>query len=424
MLEAWRNLDLISNELIMNPTARNTITMKDNLLQEIYKFFVNSSDFNGMSLESVSYPIDKIQDSLIDLIKEDKVCMLSKSFDGNPNIIRFGFPSKEEQVEYVKNYSCEKDLILYPSPSYLNVNRDVSEFQMQPFERMMALGYPQLKSCYFDYDVLMHYAFDPRMNFKFNDYQGNIHSENDVDERSYINLKTFGIGRNGDSIVIVAYARDLKDMSTMNQYIWYGHMIQDTTNCKVLKAYQDNQFRESFVFPNTVYRAILKEIININDLTASVFKKQFFREDFSKEALEKFDMLPFPSLDSYNQFLLLIEKIVIHNIDIHFFEEFFCIKDDNGKTRGSLDCLKEWINQVNESVCNKIINPLRVLRKERQDPAHKIQSNLYSNDYLSKQHELCKSIYNSLYLFRRLLQSHPELKEFTLKYPNTQYIEI
>lgn len=63
-------------------------------------------------------------------------------------------------------------------------------------------------------------------------------------------------------------------------------------------------------------------------------------------------------------------------------------------------------------------------RKERQSPAHKIEVNKYSNEYLLKQHKLCTEVYASLNLLRRLLQSHPKVKEYSVKYPNTQYIEI
>lgn len=96
----------------------------------------------------------------------------------------------------------------------------------------MAIGYPQLKACFFEYNVLQHYAFDPRKNLKFNDYQGEIHSDADINSTQYINLKTFGIGRNKEDFVIVAFPRDLQNMSSMNQSIWLGHMIKDTANCK------------------------------------------------------------------------------------------------------------------------------------------------------------------------------------------------
>lgn len=320
----------------------------DKLLDEVYLHYIQSTEFNGLPLSSVtSCSKDETKDVLQKLIEKGDIYVLSSKFDSNPYIIRFGFPSIEEQIEYIQNYSFNEELVLYPSPSYLEKNRNVSELALYPFKKMMAMGYPQLKACFFEYNVLQHYAFDPRKNLKFNDYQGEIHSDADINSTQYINLKTFGIGRNKEDFVIVAFPRDLQNMSSMNQSIWLGHMIKDTANCKILKDYYDNLFNVSWNFPDTIYRAILKEIVNINDLTTDAFSKSLFRKTYSKENLEKFDILPFPSLESYNQFLLLLEKIVISNIDVHFFEMFMSIERDKGSTRGSLECLNEWITHIN-----------------------------------------------------------------------------
>lgn len=72
---------------------------------------------------------------------------------------------------------------------------------------------------------------------------------------------------------------------------------------------------------------------------------------YSKSELKTFDMLTFPSLDVYNQFLLLLEKVVISNIDINFFKLFVDTVDDNGKLKGSLVCLKEWLEIVRTRCC-------------------------------------------------------------------------
>lgn len=396
-----------------------------NLLDEVFLHYVQSTEFNGMPLSSVSScPQEDIRNILLEQIKKGDICILSSKFDDNPYIIRFEFPSIEEQLKYIQNYSFKEELFLYPSSSYLKKNRNISNLALYPFQSMMATGYPQLKACFFEYNVLQHYAYDPRMNLKFNDYQGEIHSDNDINSTQYINLKTFGIGRNKEDFVIVAFPRDLQNMSSMNQSIWFGHMIKETTNCKILKDYFDNLFNASWHFPDTIYRAILKEIVNISDLTIEAFGMSLFRKTYIKEDLEKFDMLPFPSLESYNLFLLLLEKIVISNINVDFFKKIMSIKQDNGNIRGTLDCLNEWINHINSSICNDILSPLKQLRKERQTPAHKIQSNDYANEYLSKQHSLCKSIYRSLHLLRCLLQTHPKLRNIKIKYANTCYIEL
>ena len=408
----------------MNNFIKNHLNT-ENLLNEVFLYYTQSTEFNGMPLSSVtSCPQEKAKIVISKLIEKGDICVLSSKFDNNPNIIRFGFPSIEEQIEYVQNYSFNEELVLYPSPNYLEKNINISKIDQYPFKCKMATGYPQLKACFFEYNVLQHYAYDPRMNLKFNDYQGEIHSDNDINSTQYINLKTFGIGRNKEDFVIVAFPRDLQNMSSMNQSIWFGHMIKETTNCKILKDYFDNLFNASWHFPDTIYRAILKEIVNISDLTIEAFGMSLFRKTYIKENLEKFDMLPFPSLESYNLFLLLLEKIVISNINVDFFKKIMSIKQDNGNIRGTLDCLNEWINHINSSICNDILSPLKHLRKERQAPAHKIQLDEYANEYLSKQHSLCKSIYRSLHLLRCLLQTHPKLRNIKIKYANTCYIEL
>lgn len=398
---------------------------KEHILYQIYDYFVTSSDYNGLSLDNLTDSVNSaIIQILIELIDEESVCVIAQSHDENPHIIRFGFLAKEEQITYLKKYDGHETICLYPSPSYLKKHRNVSNLELQPFNKMMALGFPQLKACYFNYDILNTYASDPRMNMKFNDYSGSIKSNKDIGDANNINLETFGIGRKNDSIIVVSYPRYLQSMSTSNQLVWISHRINNNSDCKTLKDYQDNLFRYSWSFPNTVYRSILNEISNLNELTNIAFEKALFLKTYTKTEISNFDMLTFPSLDIYNQFLLLLEKVVISNIDIHFFESLIETKDSNGKSKGTLVCLKEWIGMVKQNIADDIYSPLHKVRKERQSPAHKIEANKYSNEYLLKQHKLCMEVYTSLNLLRRLLQSHPKVKGYSVKFINTEYIEI
>jgi hypothetical protein len=400
-------------------------TLKMNLLSQIYDKFVSSDDFNGLSMNNLHCSLDEdSMQSLIELIQEGDVQLISQLHDTNPYIIRFGFASIEEQIESLKEYNGCETICFYPSSSFLKKNRNISEYELKPFEKMMALGYPQLQSCYFKYDILSNYAPDPRMNFKFESYSGSIISNESVDAKNSINLKTFGIGRQDDDIIIVAFPRYLRNMSTSNQFLWNSYRIIDTNNCKILKNYQDNQFGCNWSFPNTVYRSILKEIYNINELTEITFSNKLFKKEYTKDELFNFDMLAFPSLDYYNQFLLLLEKVIISNIDINFFKPILNVIDEEGKQKGTLNCLKEWITKVNKDVVKDIHSPLYNVRKERQAPAHKIEGNKYSNDYLIEQHNICREVYYGLNLLRRLLQTHPKTKDFSIKYPDTKFIEI
>lgn len=404
---------------------KDTASTKNYILQQIYNFFIKSSDYNGLPIYNLNNPTESsVIPFLIELIIEESICIIADSHDVNPHIIRLGFLPKEDQIDYLSNYEDDGSFCMYPSPTYLKEHRNVSDLVLQPFKKLMALGFPQNKACYFDYDILHTYASDPRMNFVFNDYSGSIQSDADMSEANSIHLRSFGIGRNKDSIIIVSYPRDLQEMSTPNQLLWVSHRIENDEGCKTLKDYNDNQFMESWSSPNTVYKSILKEISNINELTQKAFGKTFFLKTYSKSDLKTFDMLTFPSLDVYNQFLLLLEKIVISNIDINFFKSFVDTEDDNGKSKGSLVCLKEWLGIVRQDAVDEIYSPLHKVRRDRQPAAHKVEENKYSNSYLLKQHQLCTEVYNSLNLLRRLIQTHPKVINYAIKYPNTQYIEL
>lgn len=398
---------------------------KGSLLNMVYSSFVKSRDFNGLSIRDIGHSLlEDLLENLISLVKEEKVCILAESHDENPHIIRWGFLSTEEQVHYLSSYDGKEEVCLYPSPKYLNEKRNVEEFVLQPFKKLMALGFPQLKACYFHYSILLHYALDPNYDFEFCDYQGSIKSTEVQSDKFYIDLETFGIGRNGDETVIVSYPRYLSTMSTMNQFLWDAHQIKDNSNCRVLKQYQDNVLGGCWNFPNTVYSSILQEIENINQQTQKAFNKKIFLKEYSKNKLKTFDILPYPTLDIYYQFLMLLEKVIVSNIDQKFFDDLISTKDELDKHKPSLVCLKEWLQKVKPECIEIIYSPLHKIRNLRQEPAHGIYANNFSVDYLKKQHELTKGVYDSLHSLRLLLSSHPKLKGFKVKYPNTSYIEL
>ena len=65
-----------------------------------------------------------------------------------------------------------------------------------------------------------------------------------------------------------------------------------------------------------------------------------------------------------------------------------------------------------------------IVPKERQSPAHKIQSNSYMPELLDEQHKMCISVYDSLNSLRILLSSHPLANEVNLPHKSTQYLEV
>ena len=113
-------------------------------------------------------------------------------------------------------------------------------------------------------------------------------------------------------------------MSSACQIEWYSKMVPNQEGCKVLRSYANNLFSGCWEFPQTVYRSIIQEISNINQLTSKIWNYNFFRTEFDKDKPVGFDMIYIPTYNVYMDYVLLLEKIVISNIDDKFFDVIKC----------------------------------------------------------------------------------------------------
>ncbi|MNY35369.1 hypothetical protein D3C86_1697680 [compost metagenome] len=80
--------------------------------------------------------------------------------------------------------------------------------------------------------------------------------------------------------------------------------------------------------------------------------------------------------------------------------------------------LEEWISKVfsyaDESIPQEIMKPLKMVRKERQNPAHKVIDNSYDPSLVDRQKEIMENCYLSIGSIRKNLQTHPKAKNVEL----------
>lgn len=400
----------------------NNTEIKNYILNQIFEFYVNSSDHNGIGISALGnkkHAWTDITASLIQLIEEGNINTVSSADSGNIHIIRFGFMPIEHQINDIINLSGDKDFACYPSSDYLKKHRDISAYQMRPFDAMLALGTPQLELQYFEWDVLDKYSEDPRFEFEFRDYEGEIYATESLPESEYINLRTFGTGRDSENRrVVAAYPRYLRNMSPTNQIHWHSKML-DRTMCKHLKAYHDNKILCSWHFPDSVYSAILKEMFNIDQIAEHIWDRKFFKKDYLTERPADFGTIFKPTLARYNAFLLVFEKIIPNNLNPDFFDK---VHNDgtsrDGKKKGTIHRFREWLEVVNRDIADEIIKPIKTVRDLRQAPAHKIESNKYDYCFFEEQQEITQELLESLILYRRLLLTHSKAENFAIQHKN------
>jgi hypothetical protein len=169
---------------------------------------------------------------------------------------------------------------------------------------------------------------------------------------------------------------------------------------------------------HSIFSAFLAEQKLINELTEIIFGKPIFRNTFEGDSRPKeFTFFFTPTLKNYNDFILLLDKMISENINKDFFEgkvELFTLREiENGLTekqwKGTLQIFEEWLSDVfntTDGSMQDLFKPLKKIRKERQIPAHRINENHYDIKYIDKQKELMKEAYAVLRNLRIIFSMH------------------
>lgn len=419
-----------------------------NIEKLVFSFFCDSSDYNGIPLRQVSQDLNLDYEKSIDLIKElVKSEIVSIQSSTNPHIIGFKHhpvKSQLEILEHAKSIKVEKQLFgnfelaveqteypicLYPTPKYAKENRDVDRYGYAKYSVELALSEPQMSFRFFETDVLERYSNEPRFDFEFNDFSGQISCKYDDEgnpilrEEDQIFLKSFGMGFDSSGARVVAVMlRDLGRLSSEHQVTWSAKEIP-CKECKVLEDYFNNLILGQWITSKSVFTALIDEINAIYKLTESIFGVSLFRKELDGEHRPKnFTFFFSPTSKNYYDFINLLDKYLSENINKSFFEGVLELEElkpigDNMVERvqkGTLRLLEEWVAKSfrfpDDSFPKKMLKPLKDVRSERQKPAHKVIENNYNPEFIDKQKKIVEACYISIGSLRRNIQTHPKAK--------------
>ncbi|PJZ43660.1 hypothetical protein [Leptospira brenneri] len=424
--------------------------MKENIENRIYNFFINSKDFNGIPLRQISEEFEVDYETFIDMVKElvneRKVSIQSSS---NPHIIGIRHYPIDSQIKILDDAkviniesmeyegvsfsyeNTEYPICLYPSQEKLESNRDCIEYGYACYSKALALGDPQLKPIFFDIDVLDRYFNDPRFDFNFEDYSGNISCIHDdlynplVRNEDNVLIQSFGIGfDNQKNRVAVVYLRYLHNLTAEHQIYWKNK--EKKQKCTILTEYFHNTIEGNWTFSQSIFSAFLLELKCLNELSYLIYNTHLFHETFEGEKRPKeFTFFFIPTIKNYNDFILLLDKLISENLNKTFFEgklDLFILREENGihikEKKGTLALLEEWLTSIfkikGEGSISDIIKPFKNIRKERQKPAHKVTKNAYDLNLIEKQKEIIGEAYESMRQLRHIFHLHPKGKKYKL----------
>ena len=410
---------------------------KNKILDEITKFYLESPDFHGIPPSELSCRLgvrfNELFDFLTELISEGKVGILYVPAFINPYIIRRGFESESKQIERLVNPET-RNVCLYPRSSHLQEVVSCSDYQDKPYRLALALGSAQLAYRSFDLSVLEYYRNDPRYTYRTDDIKGHIcYNSDQMPEHNQTMLESFGFSYDSNlNRAVAVFVRYLARLSPEHQQIWKAHEL--VGDYDLHPDYYKNAIVGEWREHESIFTAFVDEMHLICQMTIGMNRPSLFRTDYGKNRdskPKKFGFLVRPTLEEFNDFIHLLDKMISENINKKFFQSEVSyeteIERQDGRIevrqKGTLQILDEWIRKSLRPAegwrdWDEAIQAFKEVRKKRQKPAHATDENVFDQKYFKDQRELMIQVYECIRTLRMALENHPMVRNLDIDIPD------
>lgn len=390
---------------------------RERTLGEVIDYYIKSHDFNGLPVYNMK---NFDRGILCDLLRDGLVEVLTEKETSNPHIKGFEINSP---VEYQKsNLLHSKYSVLYPTRKALE---GVKKDQTKPYTAAMQGGESHFKKVYFNIEVLERYANNPKFLIMDSGYRGNIYPKDEYSEDNDIDdeyIKDYGMAYiNGNQLerAVCVFICDLARLSSQKQMLWKSFELAEQCHCSVHSGFIKNLLLGEWVDDVWIFHALIEEMIIINKQCEYMGIPRLFNKTFGthySEMPDGYRNILLPTLKNYYDFILVLEKMTIHNLSYKTFQstaeyiDSIDAFDEAGKQKGSLTMLEEWLHKnirTEEDITAIIIKPLRNIRSIRQKPAHELTLNKYDIMLYQEQINLMNKTYNAIRSIRLLFSNHP-----------------
>lgn len=404
------------------------------VLDEVTNRYLGSSDFNGVPLKTLSQEL-KIKWPILSqdveaLVRKDKLRIIFSDTDVNPHVIRMGFDPVEIQLR--KLPTADEHACIYPTPTHLERAVDRAKYEGRPYTLSLALGAPQLSYRAFDLSVLEFYRNDPRYQYTADDIRGQItlttecYEPQEMRVSDRILLNTFGFCYDDElNRAVAVFIRYISDLSPEHQQVWNAKELEG--NYRLHPDYYRNAILGDWGERISIFDAFVRELQVINEMCEAMGRPPLFRNDFTKQDRPiEFSFLLRPTLKEFNDFLLLLDKMLSENINKDFFmgelpDEYEETRADGRivvRYKNTITLFEEWIRKRFRTPewepIDELIKTLREVRRQRQKPAHAINDNAFDQQYIHKQRALIIQAYQGVRTVRLIFANHPLCRNVTV----------
>lgn len=402
------------------------------MIEEIYavveeKYF-SSGDFNGMPIYGLVGVFDISDEAFKASVRngiEDEI--LTARVDGNPHIRGFSKIPKDKVLEAFDKSEYPGHICLYPHEKRLANSKRISDYSQSPYEMELAKGAGQLDYRTFDLSVLEYYRNDPRYSYETDFIHGQISITDEffesvsVSEHDQIILQTFGFAYDDDlNRYVAVFLRYLANLSPEHQKVWAAKEIKG--DIKLHPDYYASSIQGSWGSRISIFRAFTKELKIINEMSILIGKPTLFRDSYDENTPKEFGFLLRPTQAEFNNFMLLLDKMMSDNIKKKFFENDVELEiekaREDGKiivtSKGTIQILEEWVKKhfrpVDPEPIENMMKTFRKVRQLRQKPAHKVNADAFDQELFKQQREIVINAYDAVRTLRQVLSNHPKVK--------------
>jgi len=421
--------------------AKPKDTRAGRLLKELTSFYLDSGDFNGLRVHQLAERLGQswreIKPIAAALIKKELIGILDEKSDVNPAILRVGFEPKETQLRKLDD-SILKHTFVYPRLNHLKSVVDPSNYTRRPYLLELALGHPQFSFRSFDLSVLEFYRNDPRYTYENRDIDGLIsirdefYKSDQMEEKDQILLESFGFSFDKNlNRAVAVFLRYLARLSPEHQQIWKTKEL--TGKYSLHPDYLNYTIIGDWGQGASIYVAFCTEMHLLNVMADAMGRAPLFRQTFGPYGENKptrFTSLVRPTLEEFNQFALLLDKMTSDNINKDFFQKDVSMETEeqraDGKIivrpKGTLNILNKWLRYYFRTSdwqpWDKAFKSLKEVRRLRQQPAHAVDENIFDQKYVKDQRWLVIGAYTALRTLRLMLARDPKVKDAHIEIPD------
>lgn len=403
------------------------------VIEKIYaavedKYF-SSGDFNGLPVRDLAADFDIGSPQFRDILRGAvDLNVITARVGGNPHILAFSDMPKAHVLEAFDQAAQLSGICLYPHADRLKVSPRLASYGDRPYDLELARGQGQLDFRTFDLAVLEQYRNDPRYSYKTDFIHGEICVGNayygaaDIPEHDQILLQTFGFAYDNDfNRYVAVYLRYLADLSPEHQRIWAAKEVKG--EIKLHPDYFDSTINGSWGTRLSIFEAFVMELDLVNSMTKLIGKPELFKNTFVESRPVKFGFLLRPTASEFNDFVLVLDKMMSENLNKDFFKGDIGLETEteraDGKivvqSKGTVTLIAEWFEKKFHAVDGepilKMVAAFREVRKLRQQPAHAIKMDIFDQVYFRTQREIIIKSYGAVRAIRQALANHPAVKK-------------